>query len=130
MSLWDIYKAMKLKDAWKKSFNKWDEQWELGGIGSSNGAPYSSSSSIRSKNFCECEGDQTYYFRGTFAVYWYAEDKSFIKTDYAGNNTKVAPSNAAYFKIACYEAYGTSYKNDICVNVSGKHNGEYVPYNG
>lgn len=96
--------------------NQWDEEWEMGGIGSSNGVPYSTPNAIRSKNFSACLPNETYYFKGAFAVYWYNSSQGFISADYVGNNTKVSPASARYFKIGCYDAYGTTYKNDISIN--------------
>ena len=68
MSLFDIYKARQLgagagslfdakaggnlnKDAWKKGFNKWDEEWEVGGIDHATGQNNTVSVVIRSKNY-------------------------------------------------------------------------------
>lgn len=110
-------------------FNQWDEQWELGGIGSSNGVPYATPNAIRAKNFSACLPNTTYYFKGAFAVYWYDSSQGFIGADYVGNNTKVSPANARYFKIGCYDSYGTTYKNDICINLTNtSKNGSYEPY--
>ena len=95
--------------------NKFDEITELGAIGS-NGVPYATNDSIRSKNFCPCVGGAVYFVKGTEAVYWYDANKAFISVDYANNNTKTAPSNAEYFRLGFYASYGTTYNHDIAIN--------------
>ena len=153
MSLFDIYKAIKVgrsdslfaslagnklnKDAWKKGFNKWDEEWEVGSISSSTGADTTASDRIRSKNYIPCNPDTFYYWNfpadtGVLIVY-YDEDKSIVKTGSGWWNVRAAwetPSAAHYMRFTTNAAYGTSYNNNICINISGEHNGEYVPYNG
>jgi hypothetical protein len=45
------------------------------------------------------------------------------------NNTFTFPSNAWYFKFYMTAAYGTTYNNDICINISDASlNGQYKPY--
>ena len=111
-------------------FNQWDEEWEVGGINTENGKVYESSTSIRSKNFNKCVGGQTYFCKGDYALYWYDVDKSFIGKSYVKNQEVSFPLNASYFMIGFYTNYGTTYKNDICINLShsGVRNGEYEPY--
>ena len=68
----------------------------------------------------------------------YNADKNFIKA-YNGGNFNGADgsgfafttsANTRYVRFYCTTSYGTTYKNDICINLSwsGTHNGEYEPY--
>ena len=150
MSLFDIYKAKQLgagagslfdakaggklnKDAWKKGFNKWDEEWEEGGLKSPTGEKYNTSDRIRSKNYIPIIGGATYYRNApnNIQVWYYDENYEVINVFSWGKNTTMAmPQNAKWALFQVDPAYGTTYKNDICINISGEHNGEYVPYNG
>lgn len=113
-------------------FNQWDEETELGTISITTGEPSSSSTQIRSKNFSDCIGGQTYYNSGSteICVYFYDADKTYISYKWiSSNGIYTFPSNARYFKIALLSAYGTTYKNGICINLSDpSRNGEYEPY--
>ena len=114
-------------------FNAWDEEWELGTINVTTGQPYSNSSAIRSKNYCRCLPNTTYYAgtnRNYVAVYQYDANQTFIGYVGANSNTFTTYANAYYFKLAFSSAYGTTYKNDICINLSwdGERDGEYEPY--
>ena len=50
----------------------------------------------------------------------------------ATNSVITTPSDARYMKIRTVPSYGTTYKNDICINISkttgSPKNGDYVPY--
>jgi hypothetical protein len=112
-------------------FNQWDEQWEVGYIDGGTGQPTTEAQSIRSKNFNRCIPNTNYYcsFSGTagqaFYLYWYDAGQNFIVRAYP---SATSPANASYFKIACYH-YGTTYHNDICINLSDPaRNGTYEPY--
>lgn len=118
-------------------FNQWDEEWEDGSI-TSSGVLQPISSSIRSKNFCPCLPNTTYYLRmieGSTgqAICWYDSAKNFIirVTDQETRNA-ISPSNASYFKLSLYnykiQDYVT-YNNDVCLNISDTlKNGTYEPY--
>ena len=108
--------------------NIWDEEWEVGAIGS-NGSPFQSNS-IRSKNFCKAVPNATYYSNvGYVRMCYYDEDFNFLYRDTNPGYTHEAPSNCCYFKITLADAYGATYKNDICINVSNDAiNGTYIPY--
>lgn len=120
-------------------FNQWDEDWEVGTL--ANGQPSSDQNSIRSKNFCKCVPNTTYYcYVGSattqyfIRVAFYDADKNFISHYWTSNTSVVSPSNAAYFKIHSQDVsgnkYGNVYKNDICINIAwdNSRNGEYEPY--
>lgn len=116
-------------------FNQWDEEWEVGGISSSTGADISSTDRIRSKNYIPVIGGQRYYINNTYQVAaCYASDKSYIgNVPYTSAGTNAyyldMPSNARYMRFSATASYGTTYKGDICVNISdAARNGTYEPY--
>lgn len=116
-------------------FNQWDEEAELGGIDSSTGANESSSTNIRSKNYIRVIPNTTYYFKCTGNDYvggrFYDKDKNFIESKVVYmNNTFTVPANAYYMRFVLRSTYGTTYNNDICINLSwsGWRNGQYEPY--
>lgn len=110
-------------------FNQWDEEWESGQIYSS-GQEGADPNSIRSKNYNKCFPNTNYYSRALSATLlcWYDADKNFIGRNNAVNTLVTSPSNAHYFRITC-PSYGTTYKNDICINLSDpSRNGTYEHY--
>lgn len=117
-------------------FNQWDEEWELGGM---------SQGSINAKNFIPVLPNTNYYWRynGTtadvsFYVKFYDANKNALPgyESPAGvylvgiNNVNKTPVNAYYVKFRMSGQYGTTYKNDICINLhwDGERDGEYEPY--
>ena len=115
-------------------FNQWDEEWEPGAISTSTGEPTTSSTTIRSKNFCPCLPNVSYYGCGvnspsSFAVFFYDANHSyvnFLATSAVRNNVFTTPSNARYFKLYFTS---TTYNHDICINLSDPaKNGSYEPY--
>lgn len=118
-------------------FNQWDEEWELGDLNTTNGSNYPDNNRIRSKNYVRIMPSTTYYFKcpNNATVCYYDADKNYITT---GNNTLTANStftsatNAYYMRFAVSSAYGTTYNNNICINVSKTtgtpKNGDYVAH--
>ena len=101
--------------------NIWNEQWEVGTINDTTGLPVSSTTQIRSKNFCSCKGGITYYIcvgtNNDIRVCWYDKNQNYIsQTGNISNATATSPVNALYFKIRSTNAYGAEYKNDIGIN--------------
>lgn len=118
-------------------FNAWDEEWELGGLDGNTGEPFNQPTTIRSKNFTEVIPNTSYYYYcgsadNYFRICYYDADKSFISSlaYTATNSAYVTPNGCHYIKIAMRDTYGTTYKNDICINLSwdGERDGEYEPY--
>ena len=111
-------------------FNQWDEEWERGGL--PNGVPDSTVNKIRSKNYCRCVENTVYYGRigGEYSLtaWFYDANNNVIGSASASNRTFTTPNSACYFKLAVESGYGTTYKHDICINLSGERNGEYEPY--
>lgn len=112
-------------------FNQWDEEWEVGDMSPTTGNPFAGNY-VRSKNFCKCFGGVNYYNSSpnNLTLYFYDAGGNFISANQAvyGNAQFTTPANAALFKIRAAGAYGTTYKNDICINLSGARNGQYEPH--
>lgn len=114
-------------------FNQWDEVWEVGQISYSDGSNVSNTTQIRSKNYIPIFPSTQYYFRvgsGNFDnVCYYDINKNHIITG-NGGGIKTTPSAARYVRFSITSAYGTTYQNDICINLSDASvNGTYEPYN-
>ena len=122
-------------------FNQWDEEWEVGYLGyssSNEGQPIPmQNNTIRSKNFIKVLPNTSYYFKYPIAevhyVWEYDENKNALGhyqlLASRNNNTFTTPSDCHYIKFACEPTYGTTYKHDICINLSDpSRNGEYEPY--
>ena len=122
-------------------FNAWDEKWEVGQINVLNGEVQTSTNTIRSKNYCKCLPNETYYaYCGGYTneyylgIVWYDENYNYIGYNYGAGRTRQSPSNARYFKLTTNTSsqvnYGTTYNGDICINLvhSGYKNGTYQPY--
>ena len=71
-------------------------------------------------------GDNTANLR----IFFYDADYNFISTTANKGTTVNAPNNARYFRFHVANTYGTTYNNDICINISwdGSRDGEYEPY--
>lgn len=122
-----------------KGANQWDEVWEVGDINAS-GANTPANDRIRSKNYCPALPDTTYYTNipnkasGSYMGYinWYDANKNFISRAPCGPASALlvtSPAQAAYFKFVVRANYGTTYNNDICINLSDAEiNGQYFPY--
>lgn len=115
-------------------FNQWDEEWEVGGI-NAQGQNTTSTDRIRSKNYIPVFPSTVYYFKTKDNVYqgdvfFCDENKNFISGAWSrGNNTFETPANCYFIRIAPGPAYGDTYNNDICINLSdAARNGQYEPY--
>ena len=120
-------------------FNQWDEEWELGVLNVNTGANYPSDSRIRSKNYIPCMPSTDYYFycgsittdyNTKLRICWYDENKNFIQTnsDIRWNYIHTSPSNAHFMRFCFINENITSYRNDICINISSSKNATYEPY--
>lgn len=117
-------------------FNLWDEVWEVGGISSSTGQNAADSSIIRSTDYIPVFPSTAYYAAIPGAVsaiyafvYWYRADKSFIGVvNTATSRMVTSPSDARYMRFRMSGSYGTTYKNDLCINLGSPRNGEYEPH--
>lgn len=112
--------------------NLWDEEWEVGDLNGTTGQPQTSSTYIRSKNFCKCKANESIYVRATdnAYVFWYDANQNFIShTSTVQNSVVTSPSNAVYFKLT---NKSTAYNYNITLNESDASiDGQYFPsYNG
>lgn len=112
-------------------FNQWDEEWEEGSINLNTGGKTSSSTKIRSKNFIRVFSNTNYYAEGStrLRVCFYDSNYNFIN-GVELTHSFTTPSNCAYIMFCTSDSYGTTYKNDVTINLawSGIRNGEYEPY--
>ena len=119
-------------------FNQWDEETESGYLDLNDGTEKALNTLIRMKNYVQILPNTVYYLKcgsvatNVFRICWYDADKKYISNSSAANktnNTTTTPANA-YFMRAYFANYGTTYKNDICINLhwDGERDGEYEPY--
>ena len=126
-----------LYDLANTGLNIWDEEWEAGRITSrgvaNEGLPENGTNQIRTKNYVPVSGNTKYYFRTTnssgIVVFYYDESKQLVDWDVNVHNQELTtPANCSYIKFYTYGDYGSTYKKDICVNVSdANRNGTYEP---
>lgn len=123
-------------------FNQWDEEWEKGtlGVAGLKISLVASASKIRSKNYIRVVPGKTYNFsclRNDFGGFYVVGCQDVngngaitLLTRNATSNNVVIPNNVNFIKFSMADAYGTTYNNDICINLShsGYRNGEYQPY--
>lgn len=113
-------------------FNQWDEEWEAGYY-STTGIPEASNNSIRCKNYIPVFANTTYYIKSsglTLYICQYDADKNFIGTRSGVIDSGfITLSNCRYLRFNMATAYGSTYNNDICINLSDPaRNGQYEPY--
>lgn len=123
-------------------FNQWDEEWEKGtlGVAGLKLSLVASGSKIRSKNYIRVVPGKAYNFsclRNDFGGFYVVGCQDVngngaitLLTRDATSNNVVIPNNVNFIKFSMADAYGTTYNNDICINLShsGYRNGEYQPY--
>ena len=118
-----------------KSPNIWNEQWENGFYNSTTGAKEEQSyaaNHLRSKTPIPCQANKQYYIKVPSGLSsWvgcYDAGGSYLgsATITSGLFTTIAGTAFVNFYVA---NYGTSYNNDICINISAPGiNGKYFPY--
>lgn len=119
-----------------KGFNLWDEEWELGGYNDATGEKVPATTKIRNKNPIRVSPSTTYYGVCPVSgyglqVYFYDKDMNFISllSGWVQNSSFTTPLNCRYINFVPNSQYGTTYKHDICINVSNASlNGTYKPY--
>ena len=113
-------------------FNQWDEEWEVGGINTSNGKNNAETDKIRGKNFIRVTPSSEYYCKSPIAsrIFFYDSNKNYISNDYlSANSSFTILDNAYYIRFRIASDYGTTYNHDICINLSDPDkNGTYEPY--
>ncbi|MCQ2299693.1 MAG: hypothetical protein MJZ81_06180 [Bacteroidales bacterium] len=120
------------KRIWANGFNQWDEEWELGTL-DVDGTPATSSINIRTKDFIEVFGGQTYFIKSPYSagigIYQYDANKTYITRGFVKDATLTLDARTAYIKFRSGDGV-TTYNHGICINLawSGVRNGEYEPY--
>ena len=123
-------------------FNQWDEEWELGSIDGTTGQNQASNQTIRSANYISVLPNTVYCFTciskkvSSYSfLYGYDVNKNFVgrilyDTQIGENNSLfTTPPNVSYVRFRWGALYGTTYLNDICINISDtSKNGTYEPY--
>ena len=118
-------------------FNQWDEETR-NGYYDNNGAYHSNANYIANKNSIKVLPSTAYYFAISPApssqvgrdIFFYDSAMNFIsKVSKYANDSFTTPANACYANFNLGAAYGASYKNNICINLSDANlNGQYKPY--
>lgn len=121
--------------------NIWDEQWELGSLDADTGEETSSTAIIRTKNYIQVRPNTTYYcYTGkiigqgsaSIPIYCYDKNKNYLGSSArisVNNTTFTTASNCYFIKWRTGSEYGTTYLNDICINVSNASiNGTYYAH--
>ena len=102
-------------------FNQWDEEWKVVG------------DHIGSKNPIPCLPNTAYYMKTNYQPsnglkFWTADMVQTGSTRYNGG-LFTTPSDCCFMTFEITNSYGTTYKNDICINLSDPtKNGTYEPY--
>lgn len=118
-------------------FNAWDEEWELGYWSyQQNGAFVQNNSFFACKNKIPVVPNTTYFWQVSSVIrevlFYDAKEDYLARQSYGAiaPSTFTTPSGCHYVTFYCASSYGTTYKNDICINLSwdGERNGEYEPY--
>ncbi len=120
-------------------FNAWDEEWVLGGLNVDTGATTAITDRIRSKNFIPVLPNMTYCFSTVFPnnifiqICMYDANKNYLgrSSGYVAkykNETFITASDCYYILFGVENSYGTTYNNNICINISNSKNGTYEPY--
>lgn len=117
-------------------FNIWDEEWEVGGL--TQDGTLDNNTNRRTTTYIHIRPNTTYYQKcpssaGGGRVAYYDKNKNVALTDssigLSANATFTTPNNAYYVRITFGVGYGTTYNNDICINISNATlNGTYRPY--
>lgn len=112
-------------------FNVWDEVWDVGTINSNTGQD-ATGNNVRSINYISVVGGTTYYANtstSAIRIFTYRADKSYIGYIQVQNNTFTLDSDVAYIRFRTFNAYGSTYNNDISINYPSTDTA-YHQYNG
>lgn len=121
---------------YKRGFNLWDEEWELGLYNINNGNPVTSSTRIRTKNPIPILPNTTYIKvtpnNGFQYLVFFDKNMTYVgaQNPGQGNKTFTTPANAYYMhSYTENDTYGTTYNNDISINYPSTDTA-YHAYNG
>ena len=111
-------------------FNQWDEEWLVGAYNSANGSAVSVSDRIRNKNPIRIFPSIDYFASKGIQLYYYDANMNYLGwNNFSRPSIFTPPSNACYMNFNGLANSGTTYNNDICINISDpKRNGQYEPY--
>jgi len=118
------------------SHNLWDEEWEEGGLETTEGKETSTAGYCRNKGYVAVTPETVYYIKApvSMQLLFYAEDQSYLGYSTAvgdiKNATFTTPEGAYFMRFRNYVAESWApYQNDICINLSdAAFNGLYEPY--
>ena len=127
--------------------NLWDEEWELGSFDTTTGANITNNKQIRAKNKIAVMPGATYFVNSPSYVWmiFYDGNNQVITEKPTGNyassgnsigvggggyaESVTMPASCRSVRFYCQNIYGTTYNNDICINVSDPgFDGQYIPY--
>ena len=125
-----------MKSITSRGFNQWNEEWEVGLINTTTGENQPGGTTIRSKNHIGVIPGNTYYIKAPYAIgsygiviFFYDSAKNYIRYIDSYSTSVAIPNDCAFIRFQVSKVYGTTYNNDICVNVSNaSFNGQYKPY--
>lgn len=112
--------------------NQWNEKWEVGSISTSTGENTVDNNVLRSKDYIPVTPNATMTWScgsnasAIYSFFGYDSNKTFVGTI---SNTKpfTIPSNVYFIRFRLYAVYGTTYLNDIQIEV-GSTATSYEPY--
>ena len=119
--------------AYLYGLNLWDEEWEIGGISDTTGLNDATTDKIRSKNYARIFPNEKYYITVPTGIVlcFYDADKSFIGSTTTSDGEFTPPISSCYVRFSTSSSYGTTYNNDICINLSDSSiNGAYEASKG
>lgn len=111
--------------------NVWDEEWELGYIGSESGSNLPSTTQFRSKNYISVIPNTQYYVKGSaLNLRFYDRNKNFLSQYNASvSNTDITVGSDVFFMR--FYLQGATYNHDITISLyySGESGYDtYYPY--
>lgn len=123
--------SVDIKEYAVTGFNLWDEQWEVSNV------PFSGAN-LQSKNIIKVFPNAAYFIQNSTVsigsrgvnIAYYDSNDNVISTDRIYTTSVTIPNNCYGIKFGfATNYYGTTYNNDICINLSDPaRNGQYEPY--
>lgn len=132
---YNVGELVGVKTAGRKAvgINQWDEQWEIGAYSRADGSKIVDNTVIRCVNKIPVIPNTAYYFTapndGEF--FFYDNKEQFIDVYPSNGHNYIinVPANASYIAFRMAMGYGTTYHNNICLNISDSSiNGTFYPY--
>ena len=117
-------------------FNQWDEEWKNGYYDGNDGGRYKNGNNVCCKNPIGVFPSTQYYFAQGITtangLCFYDCNMNFISfQSITANVIFTTPANARFMTFYLSGGYGSTYNNDICINISyASKNGTYESYWG